>query len=76
MSKKHESAFPLMGEAPEDGAPIEHHGMHLRDFFAAMAMQARIMTHCQFGHNYDTEEVPAWAYEMADYMLIAREKWQ
>lgn len=30
-------AFPLMGRAPEDQAPVEHHGMTLREYFAAHA---------------------------------------
>ena len=46
-------AFPLMGTAPEDGNPVEFHGMSLRDWFAGQAppppqwwtdQQARIET--------------------------------
>ena len=47
-----------------------HHGMDLRDYFAAKAMQAYI-THYGMG-NYGY--VAMQAYEMADAMMKAREK--
>ena len=42
-------------------------GMHMRDYFAAHAMQALIDNDGLFS------EIPAQAYELADAMLKARE---
>ena len=42
-------------------------GMHLRDYFAARAMQALIDNDGLFS------EIPTQAYELADAMLKARE---
>ena len=74
-----ESAFPY-----ED---IRYRGMSLRDYFAAKAMNAQLVT---IGTNLDalnvladgaeqaghtiSEHVACHAYELADAMLIARQK--
>jgi hypothetical protein len=49
-----------------------HHGMTLRDYFAAKAMQAHI-TH-DGSDNINEPGVARWAYEMADAMLAERIK--
>lgn len=43
-------------------------GMTLRDYFAAKAMQAHLMTHADTA----TEKIVTWSYEVADAMLRAR----
>jgi len=64
-------AFPLMGVAPEDSAPVEFHGMTLRDYFAAMAMNA-YLSKCP--ETTSDKKIACWSYEMADAMLKVREK--
>lgn len=45
----------------------------LRDYFAAVAMQAIITANGTF--DYDEEPVALNAYKMADIMLQERERW-
>lgn len=62
MENKHQSAFPI------SGSQYRHtHGMTLRDYFAAKAMQALMPT----TYIDSTAKV---AYQMADAMLKAREE--
>lgn len=65
---KSESAFPFV--IPTDKGNIICSGMALRDYFAAMALQGAL------AHNSDVNDhlrFADWCYEMADYMLEARE---
>lgn len=48
-----------------------HHGMDLRDYFAAKAMQGNIAS-CPTGDYLDIVLCAKWAYEMADAMMKAR----
>ena len=61
------SAFPV----PDDASDIP--GMTLRDYFAAHAMQAIIIT----AKDPDSEEMTLfigdYAYQVADFMLDARD---
>jgi hypothetical protein len=61
--KDDQSAFPV---SFEDGSVI--HGMTLRDYFAAKAMQALIMRGITF------QTTPVQAYQMADQMIKEREQ--
>jgi hypothetical protein len=60
---KNEPAFPAMHFDLADN----EHGMTLRDYFAAKAMQALIDNDGLFS------EIPTQAYELADAMLKARD---
>jgi len=59
-------AFPTTMHNYGDGKYASH-GMTLRDYFAAKAMQALIDNDGLFS------EIPTQAYELADAMLKARE---
>ena len=51
----------------------QHGGMTLRDYFSAKAMQGAISSSSDkldFGHDIGA----AWAYQVADAMLAARDK--
>lgn len=48
-------------------------GMTLRDYFAAKAMQAYVTTNYEDCALND-DKTAAWAYQLADAMLIARQK--
>lgn len=61
-------AFPIAGDIGKSSEEDFWHGMTLRDYFAALAMNARM----QLG-NFD-EIIATQAYEMADAMLKARDK--
>ena len=65
-------AFPHSYEVMPDKETHIHHGMTLRDYFAAKAMQAHI-TH-DGSDNINEPGVARWAYEMADAMLAERIK--
>ena len=60
-------AFPSGYEVPE------YHGMTLRDYFAAKAMQSMLPLFSSRPLN-EIEMVPDKAYAMADAMLKAREQ--
>lgn len=72
MSKKNDggSAFPMIGEGPEDKFPIENHGMSLRDYFAGQAMIG--IMHAGGWGDFCT--LAKKSYEIADSMLEARDK--
>ena len=67
-------AFPMSGFDTRHGQPIQavyQHGMTLRDYFAAKAMQGAIASssdQLDFGPDLGA----AWAYQVADAMLAAR----
>ena len=66
-------AFPMSGFDMRHGQPVQavyQHGMTLRDYFAAKAMQAFI-THVDY-RTYPDDLLANDAYEMADAMLKAR----
>ena len=69
-------AFPGMhrdpSKAPEYATIVGYHGMTLRDYFAAKAMQA--LVGADFRQDFTTEEDALYAYKMADAMLKAREQ--
>lgn len=70
MSKDNSGpAFPYSGvhKGEKENMIVDSHGMTLRDYFAAKAMQAMIAAHEPDG------AIPGWAYGMADEMLKARE---
>ncbi|EKQ6526311.1 hypothetical protein P6O13_001712 [Klebsiella aerogenes] len=62
-------AFPYSGvhKGEKENTIVDSHGMTLRDYFAAKAMQAMIAAHEPDG------AIPGCAYGMADEMLKARE---
>lgn len=61
-------AFPRVVEQ-SNGYMQAVEGMTLRDYFAAKAMQGMLAA----AENYQTEELTALAYDVADAMLKARE---
>jgi len=63
-----EPAFPAMHF---DLAENEH-GMTLRDYFAAKAMQGLLAQFQGCANGCDPAHHAKWAYEMADAMLKAR----
>ena len=72
-------AFPhvadLVQHSPNGGIttkPITSNGMTLRDYFAAKAMQAILIHHKL--EDCDDFVVASNAYQMADFMLKARQE--
>ena len=53
-----------------------HGGMTLRDYFAAMAMQARMTAFCamETWHGWSNEAIAKESYALADAMLAERAK--
>ena len=66
---KNEPAFP--GLHPSKECHYQDSGMRLRDYFAAKAMQAILIHHKL--EDCDDFVVASNAYQMADFMLKARE---
>jgi len=71
-------AFPhvadLVQHSPNGGItikPITSNGMTLRDYFAAKVMQAILTNHRL--EDCDDDVVASNAYQMADFMLKARQ---
>ena len=63
-------AYPFLHKHPTTGETTLSHGMELRDYFAAQAMQGMLV-----GNQYFDDHVMAQAaYQMADYMMKQREK--
>lgn len=73
---KNEPAFPIVGHVVDDCGRLGgqlHHGMTLRDYFAAKAMQALLTNgneHCVSSSRVLARD----SYEVADAMLKAREE--
>ena len=69
-------AFPFEEWADAEGKPtnvVQYHGMSMRDYFAAKAMQAYAMQQVLPDMARPSDEaIAAWAYGMADAMLRAR----
>jgi hypothetical protein len=63
-------AFPL-----QDASTHQFHGLSIRDYFAAKAMQGWIATYPNTAAVQDVSAtgIADFAYEMADAMLAARE---
>jgi hypothetical protein len=61
-------AFPL----PIKWANENYHGMTLRDYFAAKAMQSFLVDQCHDAGQWDLDAKAA--YKVADAMLKAREE--
>lgn len=68
------AAFPAQATQHFEGCvKLEaHHGMTLRDYFAAKAMQAAA-TNPTGADGFTFSERAAWAYQQADAMLKARQ---
>jgi hypothetical protein len=64
-------AFPTLNWVKQQGQPPNEEGMELRDYFAAKAMQA-YWSDENVASDYKT--AAAWAYDMADAMMKAREQ--
>jgi hypothetical protein len=62
-------AFPS-GHDPKTGTM--QHGMELRDYFAAKAMQGMLSENS--GVRYPTDELVDFAYKIADAMMKARDE--
>ena len=65
-------AFPCSMPMP-DGGEMFASGVTVRDYFAAKAMHADLAYQGLEGRE-ELEHVAKMAYEMADFMLAAREK--
>lgn len=65
-------AFPYSGvhKGEKENLIVDSHGMTLRDYFAAKAMQGIISSECNYGAFSD---LSSDAYSIADAMLRARE---
>ena len=68
-----------MSDEQDDGGPAfpfvdsARHGMSLRDYFAAKAMQA--MLSLEMVHEKATEtQIAVWSYQQADEMLKIRKE--
>jgi hypothetical protein len=61
-------AFPHW-DVDENNAHETHHGISIRDYFAALAMQAYIAQ-----GQVKTDSIPICAYGIADGMIHEREK--
>jgi hypothetical protein len=59
-------AFPGPDQA-EQSVDINE-GMTLRDYFAAKAMQAHLITHA----DQNTRNIVEWSYQVADEMIACR----
>ena len=69
-------AFPMSGFDTRHGQSVQavyQHGMTLRDYFAAKAMQAMIASP-HMPSAFDMQPVAEKAYIIADAMLKAREQ--
>jgi hypothetical protein len=68
-------AFPnsRIGTCDGETAGIDCNGMSLRDWFAGRAMQGLIASNDE-GAGDRIDEVPGYAYAIADAMLRAREQ--
>jgi hypothetical protein len=67
-------AFPVPGHENHFGETINlQHGMTLRDYFAAKAMQGLIASDDE-GAGDRIEDIPGYAYMIADAMLAQRTK--
>ena len=65
-------AFPVNTTNEQNaGAYHPHPGMSLRDYFAAKAMQGLIASN-DGGAGDRIEEIPIYAYQIADAMISAR----
>lgn len=64
-------AFPCDLTMYDEEVKVKYQGMTLRDYFAAKALPS-YWSDPDVAGNLDT--AAAWAYEMADAMLKAREK--
>jgi hypothetical protein len=60
-------AFPL-----QDASTHQFHGISIRDYFAAKAMQA-LINGIEPGKEHQTVIIPSVAYQMADAMIKARD---
>jgi hypothetical protein len=64
-------AYPYQHRHPTTGVTTSSEGIDLRDYFAAMAMQA----YCSVSNsNWTVEEIAADAYSQADAMMKTRSK--
>lgn len=66
------SAFPVQSVYIED-QETNSRGMHLRDYFAAKAMQGQINNPLPIGGDETHRLIAERSYRMADAMLKARE---
>lgn len=64
------TAFPIVHP---DGRGVQYFGLTMRDYFAAKAMQGLIASNDE-GAGDRIEDIPAYAYEIADAMIEARTK--
>lgn len=68
-------AFPVSYETGgPDGDSVTHHGMSMRDYFAAKAMQANIAIFEDWPAGERANDIAKYSYAMADAMLAEREK--
>lgn len=61
-------AFPHTTQWDGITPAINHHGISMRDYFAAAIMQGLMSSQCQVDDPY-----PIYAYRIADAMLKAKE---
>ena len=67
-------AFPFIIELDDKKSMAYSHGMTLRDYFAAKAMQGELAAQSVDGGSWnDADKLAVYAYQIADAMLKARE---
>ena len=72
MKKNLEAAFARPHSEDKDFIHFAQSGMTLRDYFAAQAMQAVLTNHKL--EDCDDDVVAKNSYQMADFMMKAREE--
>lgn len=65
-------AFPHDAPGAYESEMITHHGLSMRDYFAAQVIQAMV-TNPESANGFTFDERAEWAYMQADAMLKARE---
>jgi len=67
-------AYPQSGGLGQLESKYQLQGMTLRDYFAAKAMQGLLAQFQGVANACDPAHHATWAYQMADAMLLEREK--
>jgi len=69
-------AYAHGGHASSSNGPARapQQGMSLRDYFAGQALIGILSSRIGFLIDAGTENAPGWAYQVADAMIVEREK--
>lgn len=67
------SAFPHTTQWDGITPAINHHGISMRDYFAAAALQGLLASRGSLSMRFLAEDDASYVYEIADAMIRARE---